>query len=942
MTTPGPHEPAPQPAYAPVRHGMPDGGALGVSDGEADASPQGDWIFTALYAGLFRGALDPSAFPAGSLALASGRAVLVGTVPLSDASYIQYGTADQSSVNALAVPAARTEYTAATGGTLNGAGLTIGILSDSFNVQNGMSSDIANGYLPAAAGQIHILKEGPAGSGDEGRAMAQLIYDIAPGATIDFYTAYDGESDFAAGITSLAAAGCSIIVDDVLYTDEPFYQDTGVITQAVESVISKGVDYFTAANNSANNFYESVFTPMSFALPGIGTELTSNVANGSPYEAVSLSSAYANVSLTVQWTQPFGSNAYDLGVGLYSLSNGVYTLVDNITNADTNDNPILTTDPELDIGGTLDNPSSGTYYLAFYDAIGTIPSNSTFKIIAYQGSAATIDGTNAGAGSGTSVGHELVPAADTVAAVRVSGTPSQGVSPPVVESFSAAGPGETYINAAGTILATPVTDGTPDLASTDGTMTSVFDPFYGTSAAAPNAAAVGLLMLQADPRLTTAQVTALLDRSAIPTASTITGGAGLIQANTAVASAISAAVNPIWTAQSTTTLWDTAGNWSDNAIPSTTGTVQLSDGLGIFTGAYAVAFNLASASVAALLVDGGTYVAARPTLTVGASDILTAGSVTLGSGTISLSGTLADSGALLQGSTAGSIVVGTRGALSIGGAAGAASIAFSGVGGRVTFTSASAATLVSGLTAAITGFAAGDTLDLAGLPASSVAAIDVSGSSVELVNASGSLLASLDLAGNFTSLGIATDSGGGTTLVACYLAGTRIATPRGERPIESLMIGDAVRTASGAIRPIRWIGRRRYPAGLAARDPELCPIRLPSGCLDTRTPRRDLYVSPRHAMLIDGMLVPAHRLLGWRGIARASLSGAISYFHIELDTHDALLAEGAASESFADTGNRHMFDNAADYAALYPNDRRPPNRFCAPRLGDHPEGRAAA
>ncbi len=938
MTPRSGRDPALFPSPTPTRHLPGDESATLVPEND---SAQGDWIFTALYAGVFPGVLDTAAFPTDSLILTAGRAMLVGSVPLAGSVYYDYGSADESSVNALAVQVARAEYTAASGGTLNGAGLIIGILSDSFNVQDGMSSDIANGYLPPAS-QINILKEGPTGSGDEGRAMAQLIYDIAPGATIDFYTAYDGESDFAAGITSLAAAGCSIIVDDVLYTDEPFYQDTGVITQAVESVIGKGVDYFTAANNSSNNFYESLFTPMSFALPGIDTEITSNVANGSPYEAVSLSSAYANISMTLEWTQPFGSNTYDLGIGLYSFSNGVYTLVDTIANDGTNGDPILTTDPELDIGGTLDNTTAGTYYFAFYDAIGTVPADSTFKLIVFQGSQATITGINAGVGSGTSVGHELVPAADTVAAVRVTATPSQGVATPVVESFSAAGPGETYINAAGSILATPVTDGTPDFSSTDGTDTSVFDPFYGTSAAAPNAAAVGLLMLQADPRLTTTQVTALLDRSAIPTASTITGGAGLIQANTAVAGAIAAAANPIWTEQSGTTLWGTAGNWSDDAVPSATGTVQISDGLGIFTGAYSVAFNLPSAGVAALLVDGGTYVEARPTLTVRASDILTAGSVTLGSGTISLSGTLVDRNALVQGSAAGEILVGTRGALTIGGAAGPAAIAFSGSGGRVTFTTASAATLETGLSAAITGFAAGDTLDLAGLPASSVAAVQVSGSSVQLVNASGSLLASLDLAGGFNSLAVTADASGGTTLVACYLAGTRIATPQGERPIETLMIGDAVRTASGAIRPIRWIGRRRYRASDAVRDPELFPIRFPAGCLDARTPRRDLYVSPRHAMLLDGVLVPAHRLLGWRGISRTAIGGAVSYFHIELDTHDALLAEGAASESFADTGNRHMFDNAADYAALYPDDRRPPNRFCAPRLDDHPDNRAAA
>src|SRR5262249_28512916 len=117
---------------------------------------------------------------------------------------------------------------------IDGTGVKIGILSDSFNtagIADSMQTDIANGYLPA---NTTILQD-YAGGTDEGRAMAELVHEIAPGASILFATAFNGEASFAANIIALAAAGAKIIVDDVGYFDEPAYQD-GVIAQAVDYV----------------------------------------------------------------------------------------------------------------------------------------------------------------------------------------------------------------------------------------------------------------------------------------------------------------------------------------------------------------------------------------------------------------------------------------------------------------------------------------------------------------------------------------------------------------------------------------------------------------------------------------------------------------------------------------------------------------------------------
>ena len=170
---------------------------------------------------------------------------------------------------------------------------------------------------------------------------------------------------------------------------------------------------------------------------------------------------------------------------------------------------------------------------------------------------------------------------------------------------------------------------------------------------------------------------------------------------------------------------------------------------------------------------------------------------------------------------------------------------------------------------------------------------------------------------------------------ACYVAGTAIAAPGGARPIEDFAIGDLVLTASGAVRPVRWVGRRSYAARFVAGSAAIQPILIRAGAIADSVPARDLRVSPRHAMFLDGVLAPAHFLLNGRSIVRDTTPRDVHYVHLELDSHDVLLAEGAPSESFVDCDSRRLFQNAHDYDALYPDDDGD-RAECAERAEDGP------
>ena len=166
----------------------------------------------------------------------------------------------------------------------------------------------------------------------------------------------------------------------------------------------------------------------------------------------------------------------------------------------------------------------------------------------------------------------------------------------------------------------------------------------------------------------------------------------------------------------------------------------------------------------------------------------------------------------------------------------------------------------------------------------------------------------------------------------CYCPGTAIRTDRGDVAVEDLAIGDRVITLDGTAEPIKWIGRRAFAGRFIENRRDILPVSIRAGALGAGLPRRDLHISPLHAMYLDGVLVPAAELVNGVSITQASAVERVEYIHIELERHQVIWAEGAASESFVDDYSRAMFHNVHEFAALYPGQAPTAAAYCVPRV----------
>ncbi len=159
----------------------------------------------------------------------------------------------------------------------------------------------------------------------------------------------------------------------------------------------------------------------------------------------------------------------------------------------------------------------------------------------------------------------------------------------------------------------------------------------------------------------------------------------------------------------------------------------------------------------------------------------------------------------------------------------------------------------------------------------------------------------------------------GFAVAPCFAAGTSLATLTGAVAVDRLRPGDLLRTAGGALRPVRWIGHRsidltRHP------DPRRAqPIRIRADAFADGIPARDLLLSPDHAVFDRGRLIPIRLLVNGATITRETRRRKITYYHVELDSHDLLLAEGLPAESYLDCNNRGIFQNAPEPLILHPD-----------------------
>jgi hypothetical protein len=334
----------------------------------------------------------------------------------------------------------------------------------------------------------------------------------------------------------------------------------------------------------------------------------------------------------------------------------------------------------------------------------------------------------------------------------------------------------------------------------------------------------------------------------------------------------------------------------------------ISGGINV-AGLLQVAGNLVSG--APITLSGGTLATSAATLGSGGT-LFGFGDVVLGGGSLAIAGGEVDaSGGMLV--LDGNVAM--RNASSIVIAGGASLDLVDGASGLVVFGGANAELIVNDLaldTASVAAMVGHDVIDLVGIAPSLVT---FSGGMITAKTAGGAAIGSFSLAveAGQPAVEIVADGSGGALVtladeMACFARGTRLLTPNGYVPVEAFKPGDPIITRAGARRPVRWIGRRVIETGLRSPS-DLRPVVVLAGALGPGCPSRDIRLSPSHAVFLDGVLVPAMHLVNGATVIRERSTGAVTYYHIELDRHDVVLADRLPVETYLDTGNRGQFQH---------------------------------
>jgi hypothetical protein len=310
-----------------------------------------------------------------------------------------------------------------------------------------------------------------------------------------------------------------------------------------------------------------------------------------------------------------------------------------------------------------------------------------------------------------------------------------------------------------------------------------------------------------------------------------------------------------------------------------------------------VAGAVIQATTTAIEMQGGTVVNAgtiKATATTGNAVLFKTGTA---------NDLVVEGGAVFTGAVTGG---GANNVLELGSETAGTTSTFSGIGGQVTgfgtitFDSGDhwrvTGTLAGFNGDTITGFAAGDSITLNG-----VTGLTTSYSAGVLTLTSGSTTDTIAFSNPGGTLRVTAASGNTTITIPCFAAGTRIATPRGERLVEDLQPGDEVLTVLGEVLPVVWVGHRVVDCEAHPDPSRVWPIRIQAHAFAQGAPRRDLFLSPDHAILAQGVLIPAKQLVNGTTIRQVA-QPAVTYHHIELTRHAVILSDGLPTESFLDTG----------------------------------------
>jgi hypothetical protein len=448
---------------------------------------------------------------------------------------------------------------------VDGTGVKVGVISDSYDravaPATTAAQDIVSDNLPGAANTcshttLSTVGTQPVSGTDEGRAMMQIVHDLAPGAALDFESAFINEPSFASSIGKLATQGAQVIVDDVTYFDEPMYQD-GIVEQAVTGVRAQGVDYFSS---SANNrmvknghevgSYEAVNGYRPTTCPAIitGHADCHNFGTGGAPDSTFGYTPTNNQTIRaiLNWAEPwFGVNTdYDL----YLIDQTTNSILASSTTINTGGGSQRTFEF---LGGNQTTPGGETWAFVVARKSAAAPAATPrFKLVFATNGAqpfTTLEREVPDAGTGdvmgpTAFGHNggadamSVGASDVRVATNLNSYSSYG---PVTTLF-----GPVVGTSPAAALGSPKVVNKPDIVGSDCNLTTFFagasHVFCGTSAAAPHAAAVAALLRQKFPTATTTAINNAMISTASPIAGVPGGfqGGGLINALSAAGAVV--------------------------------------------------------------------------------------------------------------------------------------------------------------------------------------------------------------------------------------------------------------------------------------------------------------------------------------------------------------------------------------------------------------------